>query len=112
MPKSRSKPVSKRRRTPNREYRIFAEGPGFILEIRDLDLSRVIKKLVGEMVGGGLGGGLGDHYETLGVKPGATPPEIDEAYIHKIVKAMPSDALERAIQVAVAERDWRAQASS
>lgn len=48
-----------------------------------------------------------DLYETLGVRPEATNAEIQEAYFQKVVKELPIDQLEKAIQVAVAERDRR-----
>jgi len=53
-----------------------------------------------------------DHYETLGVEPGATTREINAAYIRKMMATLPLDELDEVIQVAIEARDVRVARTS
>ncbi len=108
MPKKTRKP---------QPYVVIVSGPGLAVEAT-LDGARGLSRLVETLASslGSVGSAMSaekfratfsDHYETLGLRADATTQEIDEAYIQKIFPMLPTDALERAIQAATAEREKR-----
>lgn len=110
MAKARAPRSHAKRLHPKREpYRIYASGPGLMVSIEDIDLSRIAASLVEALAGGArpVDGERERAAETLGVRPDATQAEVNEAYVRKLVKTLSREDLDKAIQVAVAERELR-----